>query len=162
MTSFCSIKWGKVGPAVWRSSLTDLQLTCYFLRPSELPNQTADLLSYFSNYTQTAGPTFSTILLNRMMSLMIFMHLSDFLIMVRVKVLCVTRPSRDFEHWGCGYARLALVLHVEQSRLPSALNEILALLDGYEPCTSTWMPDTICLQLAYVVTDIQSLNLFAQ
>ncbi len=30
---------------------------------------------------------------------MIFMRLSDFLIMVQVEVLCVTRPSRDFEHF---------------------------------------------------------------
>ena len=31
----------------WRSSLTDPQLTCYFLRPSELPNQTADIRQIF-------------------------------------------------------------------------------------------------------------------
>ena len=58
-----------------------LQLTCYFLRPSELPNQTADM----SNYTQTAGPTFRHIIDVNKCRLMIFMRLSDFLIMVQVE-----------------------------------------------------------------------------
>ncbi len=41
---------------------------------------------------------------------MIFMRLSDFLngsIMYYGSIMChQTRPSRDFEHCGCGYARL--------------------------------------------------------